>query len=152
MAGTHAGASLCCETNSRALRQKLPRRNWKRTIANFSTWPAQKVEMLRRLHRGDTLVAAAEGFQIPRSLPHGHVAAVLGTVGKLGLDPMLFSTTHEQKPLVLSMIVRRIIDPVSKLAMARGFGQQTASSSLWGRFWGSKRRTSRGCTGRWTVC
>lgn len=102
----------------------------KRTIANLSTWHAHKVEMLRRLLRGDTLVPAAEGFEILRSLPHGHVAAVLGTVGKVGLDKVLFSTANDQKHLVMAMIVARIIDPVSKLATARGFGQETASNSL----------------------
>ena len=77
----------------------------KRTIANLSSWPAHKVEMLRRLLRGDRLVPAAEGFEILRSLPHGHVAAVLGTVGKIGLDKVLFSTAHDQKRLVMAMIV-----------------------------------------------
>jgi len=102
----------------------------KRTIANLSSWPAQKVEMLRRLLRGDTLVPAGEGFQILRSLPHGHVAAVLGTLRKVGLDKLIFSSNHDQKSLVVAMIVARIIDPASKLATARGFGHETASNSL----------------------
>ena len=102
----------------------------KRTIANLSSWPAQKVEMLRRLLRGDTLVPAGEGFQILRSLPHGHVAAVLGALRKVGLDKLIFSSPHDQKPLVVAMIVARIIDPASKLATARGFGHETASNSL----------------------
>jgi transposase len=102
----------------------------KRTIANISSWPAHKIEMLRRLLRDETLVPAAEGFQIQRSLPHGHVAAVLGLLWKVGLDKLILSTTHKQKNLVLAMIVTRIIEPASKLATARGFGLQTASSSL----------------------
>jgi hypothetical protein len=106
------------------------KKTYKRTITNLSAWPAHKVEMLRRLLRGDRLVPAAEGFEILRSLPHGHVAAVLGTVGKVGLDKVLFSTAHDQKQLVMAMIVARIIDPASKLATARGFGQETASNSL----------------------
>jgi len=102
----------------------------KRTLANLSSWPSQKVEMLRRLLVGETLVPIGEGFQILRSLPHGHVAAVLGTVGRLGLDKLIFSKGDVQRQLVLAMIVARIIEPSSKLATARGFGQPTASSSL----------------------
>ena len=102
----------------------------KRTVANLSSWPSQKVEMLRRLLAGERLVPIGEGFQILRSLPHGHVAAVLGTVGKLGLDKLIRSKADLQRQLVLAMIVARIIEPSSKLATARGFGQQTASSSL----------------------
>ena len=105
-------------------------RTRKRTIANLSSWPAHKVEMLRRLLRGDRLVPAGEGFQILRSLPHGHVAAVWGTLRKEGLDKVIFATAEEHKQLVMAMIVARIIDPASKLATARGFGQQTASNSL----------------------
>jgi len=105
-------------------------RTRKRTIANLSSWPAYKVEMLRRLLRGETLVAVGEGFEIVRSLPHGHVAAALGTVRKLGLDKLIYSKAHAQRQLVLAMIVARIIEPSSKLATARGIGEQTASSSL----------------------
>ena len=102
----------------------------KRTLANLSSWPEHKVEMLRRLLRGETLVSVGEGFQIIRSLPHGHVAAVLGTIGKLGLDKLIYSKSHAQRQLVLAIIMARIIEPSSKLATARGFGEQTASSSL----------------------
>ena len=61
----------------------------KRTLANLSDWPPEKVEMLRRLLRGDTLLASENAFSIERSRPHGHVAAVLGTLRKLGLERIL---------------------------------------------------------------
>jgi hypothetical protein len=102
----------------------------KRTIANLSSWPAYKVEMLRRLLRDETLVAVGEGFEIVRSLPHGHVAAALGTLRKVGLDKLIASKPNAQRQLVLAMIVARLIEPSSKLATARGFSEQTASSSL----------------------
>ena len=52
-----------------------------RTLANLSDWPDRKVEALRRVLRGETVIAAAGGsVEIERSLPHGHVAAVLGTL------------------------------------------------------------------------
>lgn len=102
----------------------------KRTIANLSSWPEHKVEMLRRILRGETLVAVGEGFQIVRSLPHGHVAAALGTLRRVQLDKLIASKPNAQRQLVLAMIVARIIEPSSKLATARGFGDQSASSSL----------------------
>lgn len=102
----------------------------KRTIANITSWPAQKVEMLRRLLRGEALVPVGEAFKIIRSLPHGHVAAVLGTLRRVGLDKVIFSIPEKRKQLVLAMIVARIVDPSSKLATARGVGRETASSSL----------------------
>jgi hypothetical protein len=105
-------------------------RTRKRTIANLSSWPAYKVEMLRRLLRGDTLVAVGEGFQIVRSLPHGHVAAALGTLRRVGLDNLIASKPNGQRELVVAMIVARLVEPTSKLATARGFAEQTASSSL----------------------
>src|SRR5579863_5895889 len=61
----------------------------KRTLANLSAWPATQIEALRRLLKGDSLVAPSDAFQIQRSLPHGHVAAVLGTLRRLGLEPIL---------------------------------------------------------------
>jgi hypothetical protein len=102
----------------------------KRTIANLSSWPEHKVEMLRRILRGETLVAVGEGFQIVRSLPHGHGAAALGTLRRVQLDKLIASKPNAQRQLVLAMIVARIIEPSSKLATARGFGEQSASSSL----------------------
>jgi transposase len=102
----------------------------KRTIANLSCWPEYKVEMLRRLLKGETLVAVGEGFQIVRSLPHGHVAAALGTLRRVGLDKVIASKPNAQRQLVLAMIVARLIEPTSKLATARSIGEKTASSSL----------------------
>ncbi|MCK7491445.1 MAG: hypothetical protein MZW92_06840 [Comamonadaceae bacterium] len=56
----------------------------KRTVANISDWPMQKVETLRALLRGEDLVSRKELFHIDRSLPHGHVEAILGTIEAAG--------------------------------------------------------------------
>ena len=101
-----------------------------RTLANITDWPAEKIEMLRRVLKGETLVPAGEGFEIVRSLPHGHVAAVLGTLRRLKVEPMLASKKDPLRDLVVAMIVARVIDPRSKLATARGMGDETAFSSL----------------------
>jgi hypothetical protein len=102
-----------------------------RTLANLSHWPAHKIEALRAALRGDTAPAALEqGFDIVRTLPHGHVAAVLGTLRRLGLDSLLASKRSRPRDLCEAMIAGRLLEPRSKLALVRSLGEQTLSSSL----------------------
>lgn len=100
------------------------------TLANLSSWPPAQVDRLRRVLKGESLVPLEEAFTITRSLPHGHVAAVLGTLRQIGLEKMLDSASSPERDLVLALIVARILEPASKLATARGLDQQTCSSSL----------------------
>lgn len=103
----------------------------KRTIANLSDWPADIVEGLQILLRGGMAVKSLEdAFDIRRSLPHGHVAAELHTIKKIGLDKMIDKSDSRQRRLAIAMITSRIIDPGSKLATARGLSEDTATSSL----------------------
>jgi hypothetical protein len=81
------------------------------------------------LKGGTVIPAEQDAFTVIRSLPHGHVAAALGTAGKIGLDRIL-GPTNRCRDLVLAMLVGRILDPVSKLAAARTLSPATASSSL----------------------
>src|SRR5271169_3404734 len=104
----------------------------KRTLANISDWPASKIESLRRVLKGETFQADAGSLDIVRSLPHGHVAAVLGTIRKLGLAPMIDARRSRQRDLAVAMIAARILEPQSKLATARGMDPETATSSLVG--------------------
>ena len=106
------------------------RRIHKRTLANLSHWPPSQVEMLRRVLKGETLVPPEQAFQIVRTLPHGHVAAVLGTLRRLQLDRLLSPDPSRQRNLAVAMIVARILDPRSKLATARGLDSETRFSSL----------------------
>ncbi len=103
-----------------------------RTLANLSSWPEAKVNALSRALKGQpALAAAAEGtFEISRSLPHGHVAAVLGTARQLGLEELLDPEPSRQRDLVTAMAVAQVIAPDSKLAIARGLQAGTAASSL----------------------
>src|SRR5260221_13574503 len=62
----------------------------KRTLANLTAWPERLVEGLRTLLRGGVALGSAdEALTISRSLPHGHVAAVLGTAENIGLAKLL---------------------------------------------------------------
>ena len=102
-----------------------------RTLANLSSWPEAKVEALSRVLKGQPPTAAAEGtFEITRSLPHGHVAAVLGMLRRLGLEELIDPEPSRHRDLVAAMTVAQVIDPGSKLAIARGLRDATASSSL----------------------
>lgn len=103
----------------------------KRTLANLSTWPPELVEGLQTLLRGGTAVAQLhEAFDIVRSRPHGHVAAVLGTLRHLGLERIMDPDSSPQRDLVVAMIVARLLDPQSKLATARGLNAATLAHTL----------------------
>jgi hypothetical protein len=104
----------------------------KRTLLNLSDWPAERVEGLRLLLKGGVVTPAGSSspFEVTRSLPHGHVAAVLGTIRKIGLDRLLGPEGNRPRDLVLAMIVSRLIAPTSKLATLKGLNAETAASSL----------------------
>jgi hypothetical protein len=103
----------------------------KRTIANLSKLPDDVIDNLKiALKGGKTIENIESAIAVERSLPHGHIAAVLGTLKKIGLDRTLGSEVREMKAIIMSMIVSRIISPCSKLATARGLNRETCSSSL----------------------
>lgn len=102
----------------------------KQTLANLSHWPPAQVELLRRVLKGETLIPASQALQIERSLPHGHVAATLGSLRRLGLEQLLAHQPSPERDLVVAMIVARILAPGSKLATARCLAEHTATSSL----------------------
>jgi transposase len=102
----------------------------KRTLANLSDWPSAQVDLLRRVLQGESLISASEALHIERSLPHGHVAATLGTLRHIGLEQDLARSASPERDRVCALIVARILAPASKLATARGLDKQTACSSL----------------------
>ena len=103
----------------------------KRTLANLSKWPTPLVEGLRILLKGGTAVAdLTTAFDIIRSRPHGHVAAVLGTLRKLRLDRLIAPAPSPERERAIALIVARILAPGSKLATARGLAADTARDSL----------------------
>src|SRR5262249_22609801 len=101
-----------------------------RTLANLTHWPPAQLEALRRVLRGDRLVAPEDACEIIRSLPHGQVAAVLGTLRRLRLASLSAAQKSRQRAMVVAMIVARLLDPQSKLAPARSWHPDTALTSL----------------------
>jgi DDE family transposase len=101
-----------------------------RTLKNLSDWPADRIELLRAVLRGDALVPAGEGLEIVRALPHGHVLAALGTAQRIKLEQVLPRAVQRRSTLALALIVARLIDPASKLATARALDATTAVHSL----------------------
>jgi len=102
-----------------------------RTLANLSHWPEHKVETFKRALKGlPPAVDLSEAFEITRSLPHGHVAAVLGTARRLGIEELVDPAPSRRRDLVVAMLVAQVIGPGSKLAFARGLRTETATSSL----------------------
>ena len=102
----------------------------KRTVANLTGWPRDKVEALRRVLRNESLVAPEEAFAIEQSLPHGHVEAVFGTIRKLGLERLISSTRCRERDLVVAMVAERLIHPCSKLATTRLWHSTTLAEEL----------------------
>src|SRR5438046_10470009 len=103
----------------------------KRTLLNLSDWPVAMVEGLRAVLKGATVLPPGqEAISIKRSLPHGHVAAVLGTLRLIGLDRLLGPAGNRCRGLGMAMIVAGLIAPVPKLASARALDPATARSSL----------------------
>jgi hypothetical protein len=106
----------------------------RRTLANLSDWPAAKIEALRRVLRDEAVAPTdQQALTLLRSLPHGHVAAALGTLRKLGLERILSQGGRQPRrevALCIAMIVARLVDPASKLATARGLADETATCSL----------------------
>lgn len=111
-------------------------RTQKRTLANLSKLPDDVVAMLKAILKGGTLIGTgADELQIERSLPHGHVAAVLGMIRQIALDRLILSTATDAASrrycdLVLAMMVDRLIAPRSKLGFVRAVDEATAVTSL----------------------
>jgi hypothetical protein len=107
------------------------RRTRKRTLANLTEWPREKIQALQAVLKGNyRSLAPADGFSIERTRPHGHVAAVLGTLRRLRLDRLIAPTRGPEREAVVAMIVARVLEPRSKLATARELGATTLASTL----------------------
>lgn len=106
------------------------KKTYKRTLANLSSLPMDQIELIRRVLKGEPLLPASEALQVGHTLPHGHVAAVLGTARRLGFEKLLATRPSRQRTLALAMICARVLAPRSKLATARSFEADSAEDTL----------------------
>src|SRR5689334_16483419 len=84
----------------------------KRTLKNLSDWPAERIEQLRAVLRGEELLPATDAVEILRALPHGHVLAALGTARRIELDALLpRRAPQRRRDLALALIIARLLDP-----------------------------------------
>lgn len=102
----------------------------KRTLANLSHWSAHKVEQLRRVLRDEPLVAPDALFTVERSVPHGHIEAVLQMIRRLEVDTVIASKRSRERDLVVALLIERLIQPRSKLATTRLWNTTTLGETL----------------------
>jgi transposase len=102
----------------------------KRTLANLSRWPAPKIEQLRRVLQDEPLVAPDALFTVERSVPHGHVEAVLQVMRRLELDTLIAAKRSRERDLILALLVERLVQPRSKLATMRLWNTTTLGETL----------------------
>jgi len=99
-------------------------------LGNLSHLPEAAIEAVRRVLGGETLVSAKDRFQVERSLPHGHVAAVLGTLRVLDLERLISREPSRERDLAVALICQRLLAPGSKLSATRRFGQTTLAEEI----------------------
>jgi transposase len=100
------------------------------TLGNLSHLPDHLIEIIKRSLKGETFVPAADAFKITRSLPHGHVEAVLTMIRKLGLVDLIAAEPSRRRDLVVAMIAERLLFPSSKLANTRHWHDTTLAEEL----------------------
>jgi hypothetical protein len=99
-------------------------------LGNLSHLPEAAIEAVRRVLAGETLVAAGDAFSVERSLPHGHVAVVLGVLRSLDLERLISRERCRERDLVVAIVIQRLIGPGSKLSATRRFSQSTLADEL----------------------
>ena len=99
-------------------------------LGNLAHLPTETIELVRRSLAGETFVSAQESLRVERSLPHGHVAAVLGVLRSLDVERLLSRERCRERDLVVAMICQRLIAPGSKLSATRRLSQTTLGSEL----------------------
>jgi transposase len=102
----------------------------KRTICNITNWEPQKIETMRRLLKGQKLVAVDDMFETVSSAKHGHVKAVMLATKRLGFDKLIDSRPSRERDLVVAMVTARILNPASKLATQRSWKDTTLPQML----------------------
>ncbi len=101
-----------------------------RTLANLSALPVEVIELIARSLKGERFLPAGESLRITRTLPHGHVAAVLGMARTLLLPALLDRRPSRLRDLATALVVARLLSPASKLATAASLEDTTLGACL----------------------
>jgi Transposase DDE domain len=102
----------------------------KQTLANLSHLDPELIGLIRGWLRGERYIERDAALQTERSLPAGHVNAVLGMARKLDLARLLDRAPSRERDLALALVCQRVLCPESKLATARALGRSTLASEL----------------------
>jgi len=99
-------------------------------LGNLSHLPLPVIDAIRKMLAGRVLVDLDEQFEIERSLPHGHVAAVLGVLRGVDLERLISRERCRERDLAVAMVCQLVIGSCSKLSMTRRFHQTTLAEEL----------------------
>jgi transposase len=100
------------------------------TLGNLTHLPERLIDIVRRSLQGEEFASTSERFRIVRSLPHGHVQAVLAMIAKVKLDDLIAAQPSRRRNLVIAMIAERLLFPSSKLATTRHWHSTTLAEEL----------------------
>jgi len=100
------------------------------TVGNLSHLPPEIIVAIRAMLAGRTLVDAGAELSVESSLPHGHVAALLGVLRALDLERLISRQRCRERDLVVAMVCQRLLAPGSKLSATRRFSATTLAEEL----------------------
>ena len=98
-------------------------------LGNLSHLPTHVIDGVRAMLAGQALIDIS-GLEVETSLPHGHVAAVLGVLRDLDLERLISRERCRERDLVVAMIVQRLIGAGSKLSATRRLHHSTLAEAL----------------------
>lgn len=102
----------------------------KRTIANLSSLADDVVDGFAALLRGEKLVPVDSLHRTYRSLPTGHVDAVVRMMQRLGVARLVGGSAGPEANLIQALIVQRILQPSSKLGATRLWEESTLGQAF----------------------
>ena len=101
----------------------------KETLANLSHLPPEAIAAIRAVLAGKTLIDADAAFEVTRSLPHGHAAAVHAMARTHGF-PALLGPPGRDRDLALALVISRVLRPASKVSTAGWWDDVTLGPDL----------------------
>jgi hypothetical protein len=100
------------------------------TVANLSSLPDSIIEMIRLGLKGESIGPVTGAMELVESRPHGHVAAVVGTIREIGLDRLFATRKSREKDLAVALVAGRVLHPGSKLSLSRFLDAESRASTL----------------------